>query len=36
MDIENSLYEHGTIATLLQVGDELLGFNGNAKVDNII
>lgn len=35
LDIENSLYEHGTIATLLHIGDEIIGVNGNKIVKSI-
>lgn len=35
LDIENSLYEHGTIATLLHVGDEIIGINENKIVQSI-
>ncbi len=35
LDIENSLYEHGTVATLLKIGDEIIGINGNAVVIDI-
>ena len=34
-DIENSLWEHGTVATLLEVGDEVIGINENAFVEEI-
>ena len=35
LDIENSWYEHGTIATLLKVGDEIININGNSIVTSI-
>ena len=35
LDIENSLYEHGTVATLLHIGDEIIGITGNKVVKTI-
>ena len=32
LDIENSLYEHGVVASLLNLGDRVLGYHGNALV----
>ena len=34
-DIQNSLEEHNTIATLLEVGDILVGYEDNIKIDDI-
>ena len=35
LDIENSLYEHGTITTLLKIGDEIIGIDHNSFVNKI-
>ena len=35
LDLENSLYEHDTVATLLQIGDIIIGINGNKVVEQI-
>lgn len=35
-DIENSLYEHNTIATWLNVGDQVIGYSGIVVVENIV
>ena len=35
LDIENSLYEHGTVATLLQLNDEIINISGNSKIIDI-
>lgn len=35
LDIENSLYEHNTVTTLLHTGDEIIGINGNKIVKAI-
>ena len=35
LDLENSLYEHGTIATLLNIGDIIIGINNNDIITNI-
>ena len=35
LDIEDSLWEHGTIATLLQVNDTIVNINQNAQIINI-
>ncbi len=35
LDIENSLYEHNTITTLLQINDEIININENAFVVQI-
>ena len=34
-DIENSLYEHNTVADWLEIGDEVIGYEGNAFVTGI-
>lgn len=34
-DIENSLYEHNTVATWLELGDTIVGLNGNVNVVDI-
>ena len=35
LDIDNSLYEHETITTLLALGDEIIGINGNSVLMQI-
>ena len=35
-DIENSLYEHNTIATWLNIGDQVIGYSGIVVVENIV
>ena len=35
LDTQNSLYEHGTITTLLNLNDEIINISGNSKVVGI-
>ena len=36
LDLDNSVYEHGVETTLLNINDEVLGYNGNAFVTKIV
>ena len=36
LDLDNSVYEHGVKTTLLNINDEVLGYNGNAFVTKIV